>query len=110
MLGLRISCLLSLFLLPWPGIQGQLWSETVRTSEQLDEMIFPRMIGLAERAWHKAAWEDLEDREELDAERRLDWERFANILGYHQLARVDGIDIAYNVRQPGAEWVYAICF
>ena len=35
------------------GIQGHLWSETVRNPSQLHYMIFPRMLALAERAWHK---------------------------------------------------------
>ena len=38
-------------------MQGHLWSETVRKSEQLDDMIFPRLLALAERAWHKSSWE-----------------------------------------------------
>ena len=82
------------------GMQGQLWCETVRTSEQLDGMIFPRLVALAERAWHKASWEDLED---FDTERGLDWERFANMLGYHQLSRLGDIGISYHLRPPGAQ-------
>jgi len=35
------------------GIQGHLWSETVRNPSHLHYMIFPRMLALAERAWHK---------------------------------------------------------
>ncbi|XP_053381123.1 beta-hexosaminidase-like [Mercenaria mercenaria] len=47
------------------GIQGQLWSETVRTVENVDYMIFPQMIALAERAWHKAEFgeESISDHE-----------------------------------------------
>ena len=32
------------------GIQGQLWSETVRRDEQAEYMIYPRLLALAERA------------------------------------------------------------
>jgi len=39
------------------GMQGQLWSETVRSSQIADYMLFPRALALAERAWHAAAWE-----------------------------------------------------
>ena len=35
------------------GMQGHLWSETVRTKEDMDYMIFPRLLAVAERAWHK---------------------------------------------------------
>jgi hexosaminidase len=39
------------------GIQGEVWSETIRTADQLEQMIYPRVMALAERAWHKAEWE-----------------------------------------------------
>ncbi|EOG6961471.1 family 20 glycosylhydrolase, partial [Aeromonas salmonicida] len=39
------------------GMQGSLWAETVRTDNQFEEMLFPRVFALAERAWHKAGWE-----------------------------------------------------
>ncbi len=32
------------------GMQGQTWSETVRTDEQYFEMAFPRVLAVAERA------------------------------------------------------------
>ena len=39
------------------GIQGQLWSETVRSDAQAEYMIYPRLLALAERAWHQASWQ-----------------------------------------------------
>ncbi|MGL6121427.1 MAG: family 20 glycosylhydrolase, partial [Shewanella sp.] len=39
------------------GLQGQLWSETVRSDNTVEYMVFPRLLMLAERAWHQAAWE-----------------------------------------------------
>nr|WP_291612279.1 family 20 glycosylhydrolase [Colwellia sp.] len=39
------------------GIQGQLWSETVRSDEQAEYMIYPRLLALAERACHQASWQ-----------------------------------------------------
>ena len=81
---------------------GQLWTETVRSVEEMNSMIFPRMIALAERAWHKAPWEDITDNDERDRERTKDWEKFANTLGYKELARLDGMGVAYHVPPPGA--------
>ena len=46
------------------GIQANLWSETVRTKADRDEMLWPRVFALAERAWHKSAWEDITDIDE----------------------------------------------
>src|SRR3546814_18154164 len=38
------------------GLQAQLWSETIRTDAQVDYMLFPRLLALAERAWAPAPW------------------------------------------------------
>ena len=35
------------------GMQGHIWTETVRTSEQFQTLIYPRMLSVAERAWHE---------------------------------------------------------
>lgn len=84
------------------GIQGQLWSELVRTTEQLESMIFPRLIAMAERAWHKASWESESDKIKRDAESERDWASFANSLGSKELARLDALHIAYHIAPPGA--------
>ena len=34
------------------GVQGQLWSETIRSPQGLEELLLPKMLGLAERAWN----------------------------------------------------------
>lgn len=84
------------------GIQGQLWTELVRTWDQMDSMIFPRMLCLAERAWHKADWElepDGTKREELQSQ---DWSRFARILGEKELRRLEERNVAYHLPPPGA--------
>ncbi|MCZ8497897.1 family 20 glycosylhydrolase [Vibrio lentus] len=41
---------------PFYGLSAQLWSETVRTDEQYEYMVFPRVLAAAERAWHRADW------------------------------------------------------
>ncbi|KAL9962569.1 hypothetical protein ACROYT_G031679 [Oculina patagonica] len=84
------------------GMQGHLWSETVRTADQMNAMIFPRMIALAERAWHKASWEDISDKTDRDAKRTDDWVKFANTLGYRELGRLDEMGVAYHLTPPGA--------
>lgn len=103
---------------PWPGAAGmsaQLWSETVRTDEDMEYMIYPRLFSAAERAWHRAAWEqDYQagktyqggkthwvDQQAL----RQDWQRFANILGQRELAKLDRYDVGYRLPVPGARIV-----
>lgn len=86
------------------GIQGHLWSETVRTSENFDYMIFPRLLALAERAWYKAEFEENGISSE---ERRLrendEWAKFANTLGHKELRRLDELGIQYRIPPPGAK-------
>ncbi|KAJ8321567.1 hypothetical protein KUTeg_000882 [Tegillarca granosa] len=86
-----------------PGIQGHLWSETVRTSEQMQYMIFPRMLALAERAWHKSDWEDIQNKVERNAKMTEEWKQFANTLGYKDLGILDDMGIKYRVPPPGAK-------
>jgi len=93
------------------GMQGQLWSETVRTPEQFDYMIFPRLLALAERAWHKASWENdyqagvaysgssnLVDKAALED----DFAGFAAALAAKELPKLDASGISYRIPVPGA--------
>ncbi|XP_013390455.1 uncharacterized protein LOC106158882 [Lingula anatina] len=86
------------------GIQGQLWSETMRTGEQFDFNVYPRLLALAERAWHKASWEDITNKVEREKQRKKDWERFANLLGYKELPRLDKMGVSYYLPCPGAKY------
>lgn len=97
------------------GMQGQLWSETVRTDEQASYMIFPRMYALAERAWHKASWEMEYDYQaktySLGTEffsqqakqlRLSDWQRFANVIGKKVLVKAELEGVFFRLPTPGA--------
>ncbi|MFS2223509.1 beta-N-acetylhexosaminidase [Pantoea sp. B65] len=99
---------------PWPGAQGisaQLWSETVRSDRQMEAMIFPRLLSVAERGWHRAGWElDYQPGREYQqgkthwvdtAALRQDWQRFANLLGQRELAKLDKQGIAWRLPLPG---------
>jgi len=91
------------------GMQGQLWSETVRSPQIADYMLFPRTLALAERAWHKAAWEPdyvagksyaFADGS-VDTKALLsDWNDFqARLLP--RLAELDQVNIPYRLPVPG---------
>lgn len=98
------------------GLQGQLWSETVRSDEQAEYMIYPRLMALAERAWHKPEWAVPYDHqgalysEESShfspakrGQRDTDWNRFANLLGQRELAKLDLVGIHYRLPTVGAQ-------
>lgn len=96
------------------GLQGQLWSETVRADAQVEYMLFPRLVALAERAWHSADWElpyDYNGRDysagsgffSADKRRRRDaaWARFASVLSAKVLPKLDMAGIRYRIPTPG---------
>jgi hexosaminidase len=81
------------------GIQGQIWTETIRTPEQLEKMLYPRLLALAERAWYKAAWEGAEPDTE---QRQQDWQRFGWTLTQKELPRLAEAGVALYLPPPGA--------
>ena len=93
------------------GIQGQLWSEVVRTDAQVEYQMFPRLLALAERAWHKADWElPLVEGQKFSAETAAvdkealaaDWRGFAAALGHKELRKLDLGEVGYRIPVPGA--------
>ncbi|WP_462156536.1 family 20 glycosylhydrolase [Pseudoalteromonas sp. GB56] len=82
------------------GMQGQVWSETIRTEEQMLEMVFPRILAVAERAWNKAPWEGDTVNEKQKA---LDWQGFAAALAYKELQKLDRDGIDLHLPVPGAK-------
>ncbi|GIU09840.1 beta-N-acetylhexosaminidase [Shewanella sp. c952] len=97
------------------GIQGQLWSETVRSDEIAEYLMFPRVLMLAERAWHKPSWEVPYQyqgaiynqqsgmfTQDMRAQQALEWQAIANTLGYKELIKLDKAGISYRVPTVGA--------
>lgn len=99
----------------WAGIQGQIWSETIRSDEAVEYAIFPRLLALAERAWHKPQWElpynylgetYSATSGHFDSARQSmrdsSWLAFANTLGHKEYAKLDAANIQYRVPTVGA--------
>ena len=85
------------------GLSGTLWSETMRTWDRMEYMAFPKILGLAERAWSKQPdWALIDDKEERIAEREKDWDHFVNKLGQDELPRLDQYRVNYRIPLPGA--------
>ena len=80
------------------GLQAQLWTETIRSFEQIQYYIFPKMFGLIERAWNmEPAWSapycDVAYLEAL---------RFYNAqLSKHELPRLKRKGLNFRVAPPG---------
>lgn len=84
------------------GIQGQLWTETVRGPKQQEHYLWPKMLGLAERAWSAAAdWETIEVAMSRKESMQADWQLFANRLGQYTLPLLDQYSLdPVNYRLP----------
>lgn len=86
------------------GIQGQLWSETVRTPQDLEYYLYPKLIGLAERAWaEQPAWATIENKEERLLQLDKAWMVFANQLGQIELPRATKLFGGVNYRVAKGE-------
>ena len=80
------------------GMQGQVWTETIRTPEQLQTMVFPRLIVLAERAWFKASWEG--DAPNVQ-QRAAEWRDFASTLVKKELPKLELAGAKFYLPPPG---------
>lgn len=96
------------------GIQAQLWSETVRSDAQANYMLFPRLLVVAERAWHNPKWAEnyktgisySASTEHFDANQvsamKADWLSFSHILTSKALPQLVADRIQPRVALPGA--------
>lgn len=83
------------------GVQGQLFSETIRNFESVEYMLFPKLMGLAERGWEaRPAWGVLSGVQEEQAFNR------ALALYYEKISKDEmphwaKIGVNFRLPQPG---------
>jgi hexosaminidase len=82
------------------GLQACLWGENLRDMDKFEYKAFPKILGLAERAWGtEPAWEEKKD----EVLRQEDWTRFVHKAGHYELPRLDAWQVNYRIPLPG--WV-----
>lgn len=95
------------------GAQANLWSETIRRDSVADYMLFPRLLALSERTWHRAAWEpsyrpgesySYQDGQVNEQDLVTDWAAFAARMP-SQLRGLEKAGIMYRLAPPGARIV-----
>ena len=74
------------------GVQAQLWSETLRSTDDLERYLFPKLLGVAERAWHADA--DFDKREE-------DLCRYNKQIWGYEMPRLHRCGLHFHLSQPG---------
>jgi hexosaminidase len=71
------------------GIQGQLWSENIRTPAQLEYFALPKMLALAERAWAaNPQWAIENDPLKSGELYQMAWSQFVSALGHRELVKL----------------------
>ncbi|MAS52756.1 MAG: beta-N-acetylhexosaminidase [Flavobacteriales bacterium] len=88
------------------GIQGQLWAETVKGNEMLEYYIFPKMLGLVERAWAvDPEWTSIQEDSMRFEALNKDWNQFASRIGNFELPRLTYLNggVNYRVAPPGVK-------
>jgi hexosaminidase len=80
------------------GLQGILWAETVKSFEQVEYYLFPKIFGLAERAWNtQPEWAQT-----LDNQAYEDAKRYYNAkISEKELPRLSKLGVNFRVAQPG---------
>jgi hexosaminidase len=83
------------------GVQGQLWSETVKGQAMMEYYLLPKMLGYVERAWNaEPAWSLEPDPAIRHTKREEAWNVFANVLGQREIPRLAHLFGGFNVRMP----------
>lgn len=96
------------------GIQAQLWGETVRSEAQAQYMLFPRLLVVAERAWHRPQWTETYKKgvaytantSHFDAQQiqamNTDWLNFTQLLSLKAMPQLVKDGVVPRVPLPGA--------
>jgi hexosaminidase len=83
------------------GIQGELWSENIRTADDLEYLAFPKMLGLAERAWSAdPEWATTKDASLSASLYNQAWNSFVNVVGKRELTKLNYYQGGANFRIP----------
>ena len=95
------------------GIQGQVWTEVIRSPETLEYMLYPRLYALGERAWNAAPWQqDAENvvlnsganTEALLEQQKRHFKAFLNQLSRYHLPRLAQNGVNFRIPAPGLKY------
>ena len=77
------------------GVQGQLWSETLRSFDHVTYYLFPKALGLFERGWNASpAWEGTTVSD--DPRFMADFDKFYSIIHDKELPYYQSVGISYH--------------
>lgn len=76
------------------GLQGLLFGENSKSSRIIEYQMFPKLIGVAERAWNY----NMPDLDSMEDE----WSLFCRVVGQYTMPLLDDLDVHYRIPEPGA--------
>ncbi|MES2829178.1 MAG: family 20 glycosylhydrolase [Bacteroidota bacterium] len=83
------------------GIQAPLWSEIITSENQLEYLMLPKLLGLAERSWAvNPDWATEKDAKKAASSYNYAWSEFLNVLAKKELPRLDYYAGGFNYRIP----------
>ncbi|NME71763.1 family 20 glycosylhydrolase [Flammeovirga aprica] len=105
------------------GIQGALWAETLKSPQDAEYLLYPKLMALGERAWAKSPVRKGDKEKAIFKNLDQQWNVFANAVGQREFNRLaswgrhfrippvgtelkDGV-LKVNVAFPGLEIRYA---
>jgi hexosaminidase len=83
------------------GLQAPLWSEIITTEGQLEYLMLPKLLGLAERSWApNPDWAIEADAKKASSSYQYAWSEFVNVLAKKELPRLDNYAGGFRYRIP----------
>jgi hexosaminidase len=83
------------------GLQSAIWGENIKSTERLEYMLLPRLLGFAERAWSAdPTWATEKNTAKSDSLYQIAWVNFLNVLGKRELPRLNYYNGGYGYRVP----------
>ncbi|MFP5079184.1 family 20 glycosylhydrolase [Pedobacter sp. JCM 36344] len=86
------------------GLQAPLWSEIITTEGQLEYLMLPKLLGLAERSWSPTPdWATQTDVKKVSSSYQYAWSEFLNVIAKKELPRLDSYagGFRYRIPMPG---------
>ena len=83
------------------GVEGQIWSETIKGRNMLEYSVLPKLMGFSQSAWamHRP-WEGVADSSKREGIIHERWNVFANTMAARDLPRLSYLNGGYNYRVP----------
>ncbi|MBB6458940.1 family 20 glycosylhydrolase [Flammeovirga kamogawensis] len=84
------------------GIQGALWSETLKGQQDAEYLLYPKMLALAERAWSTSIVKRGDSKKKIGERLNQDWNVFANAIGQREFNRLASWKRHFRIPPVGA--------